>query len=71
MIQTLTVNGDARKYGLDDFPHTVAELVASLALDPAMVVAEVNGDIIRREQFASHALNDGDAIELVRFVGGG
>ncbi len=54
-----------------DFPPTVGALAESLGFDPAALVAEVNGDIIRREHFAGHALREGDVVELVRFVGGG
>lgn len=67
----LEVNGEAREYEKGGMPGTVAELIASLELDPAMVVAEVNGGIVKRVDFPRHSLADGDRIELVRFVGGG
>ena len=68
---TLEVNGQVRKYGNGNAPGTVAELVACMDLDAKMVVAEINGNIVSRQDFASHALADGDKVELVRFVGGG
>ncbi len=71
MSPALTVNGEAREFGAEDFPPTVGALAERLGLDPALLVAEVNGDIVRRELFAGRALRDGDAVELVRFVGGG
>ncbi len=67
----LSVNGEPREFAADLFPATVAALIATLELDPAMVVAEVNGDIVGRGDFTSHALQPGDIVELVRFVGGG
>ena len=67
----LVVNGEDREYAGGEFPGTVSDLIASFGLDATMVVAEVNGDIVRRDDFASHTLAGGDKIELVRFVGGG
>ncbi len=71
-IVLLAVEADqAREFAPADFPPTVGALAESLGFDTAALVAEVNGDIIRREQFAGRALRDGDVVELVRFVGGG
>jgi thiamine biosynthesis protein ThiS len=35
------------------------------------VVVELNRKIVRRPQLSETALSDGDAVELVHFVGGG
>lgn len=67
----LTVNGEERQYEAGSFPATVSALVEGLGLDAGMVVAEVNGRIVGRANFSSHALRSGDVVELVRFVGGG
>ena len=37
----------------------------------AQVAVEHNGAILRREDFSTTALSDGDKLEVVRFVGGG
>lgn len=50
---------------------TVEELVQSLKIDPETLVAEVNKTIIQHQDFASKNLQDGDVVELIRFVGGG
>jgi thiamine biosynthesis protein ThiS len=42
-----------------------------LGLDPRTVVVERNREIVRRPQLSDTALTEGDAIELVHFVGGG
>ncbi len=65
---TLTVNGEARRI---PGPATVSSLLAHLALDPRMVVVEVNREIVRRARHDEVALHDGDTVELVHFVGGG
>jgi len=65
----VVVNGDAR-----DVPSgsTVASLLASLELNPRLVVVERNRVILRdREKFAEVELVSGDTIEIVHFVGGG
>lgn len=67
----LRVNGEDLLYRPESFPKTVQDLVNALGIDAKMVVAEVNGDIVRRERFAAQNLADGDKVELVRFVGGG
>jgi len=51
--------------------RTLADLLTSLELDPAMVVVELNRAIVRRPALAETAVHDGDQVELVHFVGGG
>ena len=63
----LEVNGKAMAVQAE----TLADLLRRLDLNDAAVVAEVNGVIVPRENFAQHPLKNGDAVELVRFVGGG
>lgn len=64
----ITVNGQARDIASG---HTLHDLVVSLNLDPAVVVAELNRDIVPGTRFADTVLNDGDRLELLSFVGGG
>ena len=67
----LKVNGEDREYAPGEAPGNLAALIRSLGIEPALVVAEVNGDIVRRDAGASRALCDGDSVEIVRLVGGG
>jgi thiamine biosynthesis protein ThiS len=62
------VNGDPRAL---PGPATLTDLLAHLRLDARMVVVELNREIIRRQFLSDRQLKDGDAIELVHFVGGG
>jgi thiamine biosynthesis protein ThiS len=65
----LTVNGAERRIPTG---WTLADLLASLELDPRVIVVERNGTIVRdRASFASLALEVDDALEIVHFVGGG
>jgi thiamine biosynthesis protein ThiS len=64
----ILVNGEPRRL---DGPATASDLLQHLGLDPRMVVVELNRRIVRRPQLSDTALADGDAVELVHFVGGG
>jgi sulfur carrier protein len=50
---------------------TIRTHLAGLGIDPPHVVVEVNGVIVKKEKFEKHLINDGDKLEIVRFVGGG
>ncbi len=50
---------------------TIAELLNTLNIEPARVAVEVNLNIVKKCDYEKHALNDGDAVEIVNFVGGG
>ena len=62
---------------VNDEPHrlppgaTVADLVASLGLGPRRVAVELNREIVTRATYAETVLHDGDAVEIIHFVGGG
>ena len=65
---TLTLNGELHRVS---HGATLASLLEQLELDPRGVVVELNRRIVRRPELAGTRLNDGDAVELVHFVGGG
>ena len=66
---SLTVNGDPRSVPAG---ISLAEYLASLKLDPRLVVVEHNHTILRnRDAYPSIILADGDVLEIVHFVGGG
>lgn len=62
------LNGKEREI---DGGHTVRSLLESLELHPGMVVVELNRDILERDRYAEVDVSEGDALELVHFVGGG
>lgn len=39
--------------------------------DPKKIAVEKNGEIVPKAQYEETILKDGDALEVVRFVGGG
>jgi len=62
------VNGEERDF---DSATSLAELVTQLDLPVARIAIELNRDVVRRSDWGSTMLNDGDRIEIVHFVGGG
>ena len=65
---SLTVNGEPRRTAPGS---SIADLVASLGLDPRKVAVEHNGEIAPRSTLSEVRLGDGDVLEIVHFVGGG
>ena len=70
-MEILKVNGVEKQFAPDTFPATVDKLLEHLNIEAATVVAELDGSIIERKNFASTPLKSGQTIELVRFVPGG
>jgi thiamine biosynthesis protein ThiS len=64
----ITLNGDPHEVAA---PITVADLLAQLDIDPRRVAVEHNLIVLKRDTFATTLVRDGDAIEVVNFVGGG
>jgi len=64
----ITLNG--KRHEADESTR-IGALLDSLGLEQEHTVVERNGDIIERDRFEDIVLHDGDAIEIVRFVGGG
>ena len=64
----IRVNGEEKEIenGL-----TVSRLLEELQIRPGRVVVELNRDIVSREAHGSILLKEGDALEIVHFVGGG
>ena len=64
----IRVNGEQKEIadGL-----TLARLLEELQIRPVRVVVELNRDIVSRDAHGSTLLKEGDALEIVHFVGGG
>jgi thiamine biosynthesis protein ThiS len=67
-LVTITLNGEP--YQLDG-PVSVSTLLATLAIDSRRVAVEHNLVVVRRALFDSTIVREGDAVEIVNFVGGG
>ena len=64
----MKINGETKSIAPDT---TLLALLEALGHKPARVAAELNGEIIPRENFATTRLEDSDVLEIVCFVGGG
>ncbi|MFC1778992.1 sulfur carrier protein ThiS [Thermodesulfobacteriota bacterium] len=64
----IIVNGKARE--IQD-GICIQELLDQMQLDCIQVVVEHNNNIIPRQRLAETPLNNGDALEVIHFVGGG
>ncbi len=64
----VTINGEPRTLNA---PLTVAGLLEVLGLVRGKVAVERNLEIVPRSTYGEVAVADGDAFEIVRFIGGG
>ncbi|WP_141453926.1 sulfur carrier protein ThiS [Pseudoxanthomonas sp. z9] len=64
----IVLNGETRHI---QAALTIAGLLQSEGLAERRVAVEVNGEIVPRGLHPSHALHDGDRIEIVHALGGG
>jgi len=63
----ITVNGEAQAIE----PVSVQGYLESLGIDPRRVAVELNREILPKADYPGTLLKDGDALEIVHFVGGG
>ena len=50
---------------------TVMELLKELKIEKKTMAVAVNMEIVKKEKWDSHKLNEGEEIEFLHFVGGG
>jgi sulfur carrier protein len=62
------VNGEVLE---ESHSGTVMELLDELNIKKDQVAVEVNLSIIKKDAYATFKLQDGDRVEIVKFVGGG
>jgi sulfur carrier protein len=66
----LIINGEPREFSERSLALS-SLLVEKLGMKSDRVAVELNREIVRREQWDSTILKDGDRLEIVHFVGGG
>jgi len=67
-VISLRVNGKTIEL---EAPTSLTDYLHTLGVDPRAVAVEVNGEILERHAYAGRILREGDAVEIVRMVGGG
>jgi thiamine biosynthesis protein ThiS len=65
---TILLNGDPYEVA---GPLTVSALLAHLEIDARRVAVEHNLVVLKRAAFDTAEVQEGDAVEIVNFVGGG
>jgi thiamine biosynthesis protein ThiS len=65
---SITVNGEPRRVTAS---LSIAAMLRELGVDPARVAVERNLAIVPRSTLDEAPVADGDAFEIVHFVGGG
>ncbi len=63
----IKINGEERRTE----GRALSELLEELNIQPGRVAVEVNMKIIRKADYDTHPIKEGDNIEIVNFVGGG
>ena len=71
MPLTPMVNGETRVLDPAPEPASLEAVVAQLANNPQLVVAEHNGVIAPRSRWNTILVKDDDTLEIVTIVGGG
>ena len=69
-MKILKINGREKEFS-DAVPSTLAELLDKLDISQATVVAQIDGQIIKRGAFAQTKVLSHQSIELMRLMGGG
>jgi thiazole synthase len=64
----IQLNGEPRRVSAG---MTIADMLGELGLDARKVAVERNREIVPRGTFDAVRVNEGDAYEIVHFVGGG
>jgi sulfur carrier protein len=67
-VITITLNGKEQKI---EPPKSIAALLGALNVNPKQVAVAVNGEVMRRVEWGDVTVGEGDAVEIVRAVGGG
>ena len=49
----------------------LSSFLRALDVNPRLVAVAINGDVIAKDQYDAARVREGDAIEVVRMVGGG
>jgi len=64
----LTINGEGKNI---ESGKSISGLLTDSHVNSKAVVVEVNLSIINKEKYDSTNLQDGDVVEIVKFMGGG
>jgi thiamine biosynthesis protein ThiS len=67
-VPQILLNGETHEITA---PLSVTALLAGLGIDTRRVAVERNLVVVRRAQYDTEMVSEGDEVEIVNFVGGG
>jgi len=67
-LMQIVINGQKKDF---DKALKLKKIIEQFCRNPNHVIAEVNGHIVKSQNWDQADVEDGDKIELVTFVGGG
>lgn len=67
-MSTITINGEIKEVP-DNL--TVHSMLDHFSLPSQLVAIELNKEVVRKKDWETTPVNDGDRVEVVHFVGGG
>jgi len=65
----VTINGSDHEFDVEG--ASIAHMLDTLGLESKKIAVELNLEIVPKSKFSDTRLQNGDAIEIVQFVGGG
>ncbi len=65
---TVTVNGKPRQL---EGPLDITAFLKAVDINARQVAVALNGEVVPRDEWRRVTISDGDAVEVVRAVGGG
>ena len=68
MTLRITVNGKDREIEAET---PLPDYLRAHDINPRLVAVAINGEVIPKDQYAGVTVRGGDALEIVRMVGGG
>lgn len=64
----LTINGQTKEYKEGT---TIRDIIQDLDIENKVMASAVNMNVVKKDNWSNHILQDGDKIEFLQFVGGG
>ncbi len=64
----IIVNGEEKKVAKDT---TIERILKDLGIEEKTMASAVNMEVVKKENWQTYKLKDGDRVEFLHFVGGG
>lgn len=68
MKVTIQINGEKKEVAANT---NLTEMLRKFSMPAERVAVELNNEVVRRKDWETKEISDGDIIEVIHFVGGG